>query len=71
MILNKSVKLFRDENTKKDVEDFVNRIEVRVIPNVGSGQAYYVNNEANLIAEGQRYKRSPTIQKGLQSSSST
>ena len=59
MILIRSNQLFGDENMRKDIEDFVNRIEVRVVPNVGSGQAYYVNNEGNLIAEGQRYKRSP------------
>lgn len=59
MILMRSNQLFRDANMRKDIEDFVNRIEVRVIPNVGSGQAYYVNNEGNLLAEGQKYKRSP------------
>ncbi|ACP49153.1 conserved hypothetical protein [Sulfolobus islandicus Y.N.15.51] len=59
MILIRSNQLFGDENMRKDIEDFVNRIEVRVVPNVGSGQAYYVDNEGNLIPEGQRYKRSP------------
>ena len=59
MILTRSNQLFKDENMKKDIEDFVNKIDVRVIPNVGSGQAYYVNKEGDLLAEGQRYKRIP------------
>lgn len=60
MILIRSNQLPIDENLRKDIEDFVNRIEVRIVPNVGSGQAYYVDNEGNLIkAEDQKYKRSP------------
>ncbi|BFI75732.1 hypothetical protein [Sulfurisphaera ohwakuensis] len=59
MILNRSNQLFKDENMKKDVEDFVNKIDVRVIPNVGSGQAYYVDKEGKLLSEGQKYKRNP------------
>ncbi|QIW22864.1 hypothetical protein EWF20_00955 [Sulfolobus sp. S-194] len=59
MILNRSNQLFRDEIMKKDVEDFINKIDVRIIPNVGSGQAYYVDKEGNLLSESQKYKRSP------------
>ncbi|BCU70124.1 TM1812 family CRISPR-associated protein [Stygiolobus caldivivus] len=62
MILSRLNEVNVDFETRKDVEEFVNSLDIRVIPNVGVGSPYQIDDDAHLIREQgpdnrPRYKR--------------